>query len=293
VCRFGALVEERSSRFLAVPFDATPCGVLVAMASLLQIPEEPPVAECIDLEFGVVHAEAEGVTGHAPSTAVVGYRARIVKQRVVLQRDDDAISGESRSVDELDLAPRHESRVQRSSLEMFFPLLCSRIEARGGTIRACVWEVQARRAVGEWTLDAFDAGGHLSSLGGSVLLALSLHLWVGARTRVFCSRGGGASVGVWDGDAFVLYHPTWTSSSLFCAFAGTVLPPVPGVGKAVEVLFRTRWHVGIVRQLRRRLIQVSFDGGETRWVDAEATLVRPVAMDDDTDRVVRRFLRDK
>ena len=303
VSQHGAIVTFQRRRYIAVPHSVGPSGILMAIASLLDVPVDAATpASHYRLDFGVVHSEP---CANDARHELTPYRVRVASGGVTLVRDDEECCVNcctARSVDEFAhcTISTEESRVRRSLLLEVFPLLAERIMRHGehSIVRACVYELWCRRIVSEWTLECFDSGGNLSVLGGAVLLAVVIGRWLGARVRVFYSISGAAAFGVWFDGAWRLFNPAWTTENVFRDLVLASLPSRLSEfrrGDVVEVLFRTRWHVGLVLHVRMRLLRVHFyEDRSFRWVDTSTSLVRSLARDperSDANSLVRRGMR--
>ena len=95
-----------------------------------------------------------------------------------------------------------------------------------------------------------DTGDNLSTLGMSILLALLLSGWLGARVRIAQSHTYAAMVAVWYGDAFHLVDPSRTLCNLFHFLpvsGGALAREEPYVGMVIETVVKSMWRVAVVR----------------------------------------------
>lgn len=244
---------------VVVPRDAGGSCLTLAIASLMScdVCIDDAWPERIFLPFRGLHAEPSAST--SPDEALRAYRVHMEADGVLLTIDeaDCAVrsSREAVAVDDVraDEVPRDPIvRARHDLVRRAFPALARRLAARGD--RCDGREAQARRLSHEWTLEGFDAGTNLSSLGMSVLLAVCWGWWWGARVRVCVGRARAACVLV---HGLALVDPARTLLNAFdVAVDPILLPPtgdrrvMPARGDLVEVRARRRWHLGQVVRVR-------------------------------------------
>ena len=226
---------------------------------------------------------------------------------VVLTHDstqDKLSSRNARSVDALfECTPgRRPERVRRSDLQRMFPQLFHRLNLYvNDAFRACVREVQCRRVAQEWSLEGIDTWTNLSSLGMSLLLAITLSTWCGHRVRVALSRTRAAMVAVdTHDDTFELFDPTRTLCNFFGA--SDYLQRVPIVreeirkGMVLEVRVGVKWYTVVVQSINhaRGQFGVRFvHSGQRQDFSVHSHTWRRVSDDtSDLDRLVRRLTSD-
>ena len=157
---------------------------------------------------------------------------------------------------------------------------------------ACLREVQARRVCREWTLDGIDACKNMSALGLSLLLAVALSCWYGARVRVARGRDGAAMVALQLGDRWRLVDPTRTLLNAFGVAETTRVVHGPAAtlnaGAVVEVRIGARWHVGVLRSINEGCMVVHVAHNHERKVlSVQSHAVRRVGSDtSDVDAIV-------
>lgn len=302
-CRYGVLQGHGEERLVIVPMDADASAVTLAVASLLScdVPLDEEAPETWTLGFGALLSESASAPD--PREMLHGYRVRLdVEEGVVLTRDASLAprrADEAISLDVLDASSiaRNPARTRREELGTVFPRLVRRLELQSDAA-ACVREAQARRVVTEWTLEAIDTGGNLSSLGMSVLVALALGDWFGARMRVYVGRARAAVVGVWDKESFLLVDPSRTTLNAFDVAPSMVKLPEGGYtldvrrGVMVEVRAKQMWHVAkvldVFPQAETATVQFFLTGRRIQ-IALRSHSWRRLAKSDDTDidRVMR------
>ena len=325
-CAHGALHRELADEGAEVllPHDATATTVTLALAALLSEElrpalEGPELAELpreIALSADATHAE--GAPACDPADRLVPYRVLVdaAARCVRLERDlgtPARVAREASSVDALDerALPVDADRRKRALLRALFPYVVQRMEACecDGVPGACAAQVQARRLAREWRLDGFDAGRNLSSLGLSVLLALLLQLWSGARARVYVARSRAAVVGVHAGGGagapFALYDPAQTTRNAFDVVASTLYyHRAHGAAQArlrrgmcVEVWCRSMWATAKVLHvdMATETLTVLYLGKTSRRdsVAMRTQLWRTLSPDSDVGHVLRGQLEQR
>ena len=171
---------------------------------------------------------------------------------IVLERDRrtaDRHGCAARSLDAIvpSEIPLDALRRNRADVHAIFPNAVRRMHQQGDAIEACVRDVQARRLERIWTVGGMDTTKNLSSLGMSVLAAILLSYYHGARVRVYVGRARAAVLGVYGSSrTFELYDPARVryngfdvAPHLVDAEAGRDV--MIRKGSLVEVKMRTKW----------------------------------------------------
>jgi hypothetical protein len=287
----GVLWGRGKGRIMGVPRDADTAGVTMAAASLLAVPEGAVEDRDLVLRVGELQRDAGG--GVVDDTPLVPYRIILVPDGVRLNADTSmptATHGRGSLDDVPTDIPTDVARTRREDVQEHFPLLAQRLAPHeDNVVLACIREAQARRVVSEWCLENIDVGGNLSGLGLSVLLAITLGFWCGAKVRVYMGPGRVACVGYWGGDdGMQLLDPTRTLKNAFdVALHLWRMPDAewwPTRQSHIEVRFRKHWHVcrvvsvcGAVAKVDVLLI------GRRRQVLLSAVPWRRMARSEDTD----------
>jgi hypothetical protein len=316
VCDDGLVLEASSDRLLLVPYDYTQATLarcaLTLLTGTVADATDAPTPQAQRFGFGVVYSET---STHCPvpdalTLLYVTVHAETDERVVVLTPapDEEVLRSDDQvlSVDALRSVPC--SAARRWDLRRVLPRLHARLVAAAhgdaASLVACLREVQGRRVQREWTLEGLDTGDNLSSLGMSVLLAVALNGWLGARVRVAQSRTLAAMVAVWmDDGRFRLVDPTRTLcnfTTLAAAAPSPVAPPPvvplpPAVGEVVEVRAARVWMVGLVRTVHEHLGTMVVEAARTRTrrtVSVRSQLWRRV-FDNNSDAhdVLRPLLR--
>lgn len=296
------------SRRVILPCDVGCSDIHMAVASLvggnLASPCEPSV---ISLPFGCLHSEPCLGACH-PAEFLVPHRIVLKEHALCLQPLTDEPSRpahHSCSIDEVassdvDLDP---ARINHHRLRNLFPLLVARLTHGADPVAASLREAQARRVSQEWTLESFETGGNLSSLGLSILVALGLSECCGARVRVFVGDAHSAVVGYWSQDAFVLCDPTKTTVNSFAIsrneLIGGALEDIfylPTRESIIEVLAVQVWHVArvlhVIPYMNAARIEFLKTGRRTT-IGLHTHAWRPLAHHgrSDSETVLRQLLR--
>ena len=188
--------------------------------------------------------------------------------------------------------------LERGWMDAHFPTL----RRRTTTVEECVREVQLRRVTEEWCLEGFEDGRNASSLGLSVLLALTLRAAWGLDVRVFAAATWAACVGVArrDDATWVLYDPSRTRCNGFDALAARPRAPLhrppPCSGEFILVRARTVWHVASVGRVYRGVIEAYLFAlrRRRRRVSLLSHAWRPLSTaDSDVQAILRRCLREE
>ena len=141
-----------------------------------------------------------------PGEVLVPYRVRLEAlptdaeemAPIVLERDRRTADRHGRDARSLDAIvpseiPLDALRRNRADVHAIFPNAVRRMHQQGDAIETCVRDVQARRLERIWTVGGMDTTKNLSSLGMSVLAAILLSYYHGARVRVYVGRARAAS----------------------------------------------------------------------------------------------------
>lgn len=308
-CRSGVLVNVGSDdTIMCVPMDSRTLHLSEAVATLLlndssELSGDRPVTS---FGFGIMYQETSSQC--PPSETLIPFRLLVDVPTHTLQLmedvEQDRFDVETiRSVDELErmVIPCDESRTRRRDVAIIFPEMSKRVEMKSSEdVSACLREVQSRRVVREWCLDAMDAGRNMSGLGMTLMLHVLLSQWLGARCRVAQSRSGAALLAVYVNDAYEFVDPCRTLCNFFTLsreLADTIVSSAtttPREGMVIEVRQGGQWHVGVVRTvevdrgsmivqtaIKDNRVVVSIGGHGWRRVGQDTS---------DTDRIVRPLL---
>lgn len=314
VSRYGVLWGDGSDRTVALPNDSTSRHIVMALTTLLhydiQIDEiTDPASDGLYFQGNKLLTEP-GCAGHTANEPLCAYFVRIdpKEKSVFLARDPHTISSNATDVIPIDnifsLHLSHVStRTRRSDVMNTFPMLARRIELQNNTLEACIREVQARRVSSEWSLEALDCGGNLSSMGMAVMTAILLTGWIGIRVRVFVGRCRSALVGVWDDTTanFQLVDPSWTVKNTFdiCSHFSTLSESGHDLfvrkGMILEVRRGDKWHVAKIISVQSQLMSASIRfiaNGQDGNISLSSHCWRRLSDDDsDVDRLLRGVAR--
>lgn len=207
---------------------------------------------------------------------------------------------ECMSIDDLDLdcVGHDPQRRNHKRLKEVFPDLFARLTDSCDALL----EVRGRKTRQQWTLEDIDNGGDLSSLGMSILLAIVLEWWHGAKVRVFISMFHTAVVGFWNDGDYVIVDPC--SSRLNCVTLKLGDAPCQSwfvkKGTILEVKSLSQWHVGYVERVDMRRIPAAasmtvllLKNNKRRYLPLSTRNWRPLARSDNTDAedVVRSLVK--
>ena len=310
VTPYGLLWDIGDERTFLVPHDVDAALLTMAIVNVLpcevDVAEEPPTT--IELSFGAMHTES--ATSCIPNEELRAFRVELLPNVGIRLSLDDAIpemfAGDSvQAIDAvlLNSVARCETRVCKALLTAVFPKVAQRIQADKNPLAACFREAQARRMAGEWTLEGLDHGSNLSSLGLSIVVAVTLATWIGAQTRVFIGLARGAMLGFWDAhkNGFQLVDCTRSLLNGFdvapyllrtanCEFTFDIKKQ-----SFLEVRQRSTWHVAMVISVNRNMQTASVRlllSGNTITLCLRQHAWRRLARSSETDidKVLRKFL---
>lgn len=223
-CEYGILNDfSGTTRTIAVSVEADARVVTMAVAHLTECSVH--VACGLDVpelafqfrDFEALHCDT--MAACEPDEEVWPYKIKMDETGIRLCKESGGVvrrSSEATSIDALvaDEIPVNQGLRRRMHIRKFFPNLAGRL-AKPDDPSACVREVQARKAVREWCLSGINDGRNLSSLGLSILLAITFNGWLGARVRVYLSRNRAAVFGYWKDTDFTLVNPTNSALNAF------------------------------------------------------------------------------
>ena len=266
VSAYGIILGYDTHRTVCVPFDADSAAITMAIASLLNVSLSHVTEQQKDeyfFEWGSSNEEL--LTTCDPDELLLAYRIRHESDGIHLISDTSftpmvasmAVPIDSLTPGQVRLDPR---RTRRVNLEKIFPLLCDRLKLQGSNVDACLHEIQCRRLQKKWSLEDFDSGGNMSSMGLSNLFATILGGWMGAQVRVLVGKGGCASVAFWDGKE----DNPWTLVDVSCSVKNSfdMAPYVSKIHEAseeeeikkgflVEVRCKQMWSVAQVLDINK------------------------------------------
>ena len=260
-CAFGFLSGEGDKRSMVLPMDACATTVEKAILSLLcgerPLQRDGALLPRIVLDF--TSPNHEGAPSVHSTETLVPYRVELKERdgRLELLRDAKSsarLASESLSVDTTptDMS-RGDERIDHGRLGHMFPNLLRRLDMQS-SLEGVFREARSRRVVSEWHLEAIESCDNLSSLGLSVLVALALQLWSGARTRVYLSRTRAAVCAYWSSvrNDFVLVDPARSLQNAFKLAPSLIHLPESGSTVAlkrndfVQIFVRHKWHTARV-----------------------------------------------
>lgn len=301
------IVVLRPRRLLCVPYDVDATDVTVAMAVLLRCgtDKQPQVDDWV-LRAGVCNTQTFKECG--PNDVLHAYRLVFQDDSVSFERDATVESvsiRDAHSIDEvaLETIPFHGERRDRSRVAQLFPQLSRRLDLHPDPLV----ELRGRKLSAEWRMEDLDLGGDLSSLGMSILAALILGWWHGARARVFVSSLHTAVVGVWWIDDYRIIDPCASTENALTLAFGDLRPTglmerKMAKGTFIEVKQRSKWHVAEVErvaehhrsQSSRTLYYILLDSNIRNSVAFSSRTWRFMSRgDDDLDVVLRRYWKAK
>ena len=298
----GALLDEmkwQASRVLLVPHDSQTSDLGMAISSLLTCEIHVDASCPRELTFAFdddgLQCEPSTACGIQPQEQLQPYILRLDTERrcVTLVEDTKTTpmpASDAISVDDVQDVPYDTKRTRRGEVQKLFPSLASRLHSLDGTSTACFMEVQARRTTVEWSLDGLDSGKNLSSLGMSILLAISLGGWYGARVRVFIGRTRAAALGFWSGDGFRLVDPVRTNVNAYDVAPYVSCLPESGKnnriysGVFVQVPSNGQWRVakvvrlsGLTPDTYQQMEVLFLSTGKKVWISLKAQTWRRLA----------------
>jgi hypothetical protein len=311
----GVLVTPPNTdteRVICVPNDSTSRHITSCISSLLRIGVEgEELPSLLPFEFGSLYSE-EGFYGVSPGETVYPYRVRVDERGgVFLLRDFTTLPVLARHplpVDSVSSVPVDRKRSNRIVIKSLFPSLSRRIELQRSEEASCLREVQCRRVSMEWSLESLDGTRNASSLGLSLLLALTFGGWMGARVRVFLGVAKGALFGYWSEGGFLLVDPAKTVRNSFdmspflspCLESG--YDSCVRKGLLLEVKATRMWNLALVLYVERNeemgdRAHVRFaSSGKERWIPLHSSVWRRVSRDEeesDIDLVFRSKIGKK
>lgn len=308
-CGSGVLVNVGGGEIvMCVPMDSRTLNLTEAVATLLLNGSSELSGDCPITSFGFSVIYQETSSQCPPSETLLPFRLVVDVPTRTLQLMEDVEQDRFdvatiRSVDELErmVIPCDESRTRRRDVAILFPEMSKRVEMKSSEdVSACLREVQSRRVVREWCLEAMDAGHNMSGLGMTLMLHVLLSQWLGARCRVAQSRSGAALLAVYVNGAYEFVDPCRTLCNFFTLsreLAGAAVSSAtttPRDGMVVEVRKGGQWHVGVVRtvEVDRGSMIVQTAVNDNRFVvSIGGHGWRRVGQDtSDTDRIVRPLL---
>jgi hypothetical protein len=316
ISAYGVLFGNSSCRTLALPNDSTPSHVAMGLSSLcsydVEIDEaDSEMKEIIEISPGVLLSEAS-YAGYTSNDKLSPYYVRINIQDgcVILTQDPHTPIYEANgviSIDELSTGQFtcDANRTRRPDMMSIFPKLARRLELQNNTIEACVREAQARRTSSEWSLEALDCGGNLTSMGMTVMMALVLTGWMGIRVRVFLGRCRSALLGVLNemNGYYQLVDCTKTTRNTF-----EIAPHLSGCpesgkdicvrkGMLIEVRPVAKWHLAQIIKLcpDSMSAHIQYIGNERQeWISLSSQCWRRLSDENsDVDKVIRFLIKNK
>lgn len=304
---YGLIVGHGATRSLCIPMHSSSSSITMAVASLLNVSmaqvDDPLLDEYL-FEWNTTFEE--DLVQCDPDESMTPYRVHLNEDGIQLTRDhqiEKALSSSAIPIDavvvsDIRLDPR---RTRRIKLSQVFPILCERLELQHSTIESCIREIQCRRVVKTWSLEGFDTGGNLSSLGMATLLAILLAGWGGAMVRVFMGKGRCAHAAFWDGTKMCLIDVCSSTKNTF-----DMTPYVSKIREAseeecvkkgylVEVRGKSTWHVAHVVEVERlsNRATVQFLCNERKTsinLDSRAYRRLQKNQESDLDKIVKKLL---